>query len=41
MQIAAHEEKIPLDELYHICHIARDMMQGEHGVGRVIARPFV
>lgn len=41
MQIAAHEEKIPLDELYHICHIARDMMQGEHGVGRIIARPFV
>jgi len=41
MQIAAHEEKVPLDELYHICHIARDMMQGEHGVGRIIARPFI
>lgn len=41
MQIAAHEEKIPLNELYDICHTARDMMQGEHGVGRIIARPFV
>ncbi len=39
-QIAAHEEVVPLDELYNICRIARDMLQGEHGVGRVIARPF-
>jgi len=40
-QIAAHEEIIPLEELYKMCSIARDMLQGEHGVGRVIARPFV
>lgn len=40
-QIAAHEEVVPLDELYKACQIARDMLQGEHGVGRVIARPFV
>jgi len=40
-QIAAHEEVVPLDELYRYCEIARDMLQGEHGVGRVIARPFV
>ena len=40
-QIAAHEEKIPLHELYRICGIARELLQGEHGVGRVIARPFV
>lgn len=40
-QIAAHEEVVPLDELYKACRIARDMLQGEHGVGRVIARPFV
>ncbi|NLB19102.1 MAG: phosphopentomutase, partial [Syntrophomonadaceae bacterium] len=39
-QIAAHEEVIPLDELYRICEIARGLLQGEHGVGRVIARPF-
>lgn len=41
LQIAAHEQKIPLDELYRICQIAREIMQGEHGVGRIIARPFV
>lgn len=40
-QIAAHEEVVPLDELYNICTIARQMLQGEHGVGRVIARPFI
>jgi phosphopentomutase len=40
-QIAAHEEVIPLPELYHICAIARELLQGEHAVGRVIARPFV
>lgn len=40
-QIAAHEEVVPLDELYRYCRIAREMLVGEHGVGRVIARPFV
>src|SRR6267143_3584013 len=40
-QIAAHEEVIPLDRLYEICVIARDMLRGEHEVGRVIARPFL
>ncbi|MEL7602123.1 MAG: phosphopentomutase [Bacillota bacterium] len=40
-QIAAHEEVIPLDELYHICEIARDMLTGDNLVGRVIARPFL
>lgn len=40
-QIAAHEEVVPLDELYNICRTAREMLQGEHGVGRVIARPFI
>ncbi|MDI9442426.1 MAG: phosphopentomutase [Firmicutes bacterium] len=40
-QIAAHEEVVPLDTLYEWCSIARDMLQGKHGVGRVIARPFV
>ncbi len=39
-QIAAHEEVVPLEELYEICAAAREMLQGEHGVGRVIARPF-
>ena len=41
LQIAAHEDKISVEELYHICEIARGVMQGEHGVGRIIARPFV
>jgi phosphopentomutase len=41
LQIAAHEEVIPLEELYHMCRIARELMSGEHAVGRVIARPFV
>ena len=40
-QIAAHEEKVPLEELYEDCRIAREILQGEHGVGRVIARPFI
>lgn len=40
-QVAAHEEIIPVDELYRICRIAREMLTGEHNVGRVIARPFV
>jgi len=40
-QVAAHEEIIPLDELYRICRIAREMLTDEHGVGRVIARPFI
>jgi phosphopentomutase len=39
-QIAAHEEVIPLDRLYEICEIARRLLDGEHKVGRVIARPF-
>jgi phosphopentomutase len=40
-QVAAHEEIIPVDELYHICEVARELLSGEHAVGRVIARPFV
>ncbi len=40
-QVAAHEEIIPVEELYRICQIARDLLQGEHRVGRVIARPFL
>jgi len=40
-QIAAHEEVIPLEKLYEICEIARDILDGEHKVGRVIARPFL
>ena len=40
-QIAAHEDVIPVEELYHMCRIAREMLTGEHNVGRVIARPFV
>lgn len=40
-QIAAHEEVIPVGEQYRICEIARDLLRGEHEVGRVIARPFV
>ena len=39
-QIAAHEEVVPVEQLYEYCRIARDILQGEHGVGRVIARPF-
>ena len=40
-QIAAHEEVIPIDQLYAMCEQAREMLQGQHGVGRVIARPFI
>lgn len=40
-QIAAHEEVVPLEQLYEYCRIARDILKGEHGVGRVIARPFI
>ena len=40
-QIAAHEEVVPVKELYRDCEIARQMLQGNLGVGRVIARPFV
>ncbi|MDD4802689.1 MAG: phosphopentomutase [Syntrophomonas sp.] len=41
LQIAAHEEIIPLEELYDMCRIARELLSGQHAVGRVIARPFV
>ena len=40
-QIAAHEDYVPVKELYRYCEIARNILQGEHAVGRVIARPFV
>ncbi|WP_422444768.1 phosphopentomutase [Thermoanaerobacterium sp. DL9XJH110] len=40
-QIAAHEEVIPLERLYEMCRIAREILRGEHAVARVIARPFV
>jgi len=40
-QIAAHEEVIPLERLYEICEVARRILDGEHKVGRVIARPFL
>lgn len=40
-QIAAHEEVIPIPELYRMCEIARKMLDGRHRVGRVIARPFL
>ena len=40
-QIASHEEVVPIDELYNACKIAREILQDEHGVGRVIARPFI
>jgi len=39
-QIAAHEGVIPIEKQYEICRIARELLTGEHGVGRVIARPF-
>jgi phosphopentomutase len=39
-QIAAHQDVIPLEELYRLCQIARSLLVGEHAVGRVIARPF-
>ena len=40
-QIAAHEDIVPPEQLYEYCRIARKQLQGKHGVGRVIARPFV
>ena len=40
-QVAAHEKIIPLKRLYEICETARDILRGEHEVGRVIARPFL
>ncbi len=40
-QIAAHEEVVPLEELYAFCRQARELLQGEHGLARVIARPFI
>lgn len=39
-QIAAHEDVVPLEQLYEYCRQAREILRGEHGVGRVIARPF-
>lgn len=39
-QIAAHEDIVPIEKLYEYCEIAREMLQGDWGVGRVIARPF-
>ena len=39
-QIAAHEDVVPLEKLYEYCRIAREILKGEHAVGRVIARPF-
>jgi len=40
-QVAAHEEVVPVETLYEWCRIAREILDGEHRVGRVIARPFV
>ena len=40
-QIAAHEDIVPLERLYDYCRIARKLLHGKHGVGRVIARPFI
>ncbi len=39
-QVAAHEDIVPVEQLYEYCRAARAILQGEHGVGRVIARPF-
>jgi phosphopentomutase len=39
-QIAAHEDIVPVEQLYEYCRIARELLCGEHSVGRVIARPF-
>ena len=41
LQVAAHEDMIPLVELYDFCQKARQIMQGKHGVARVIARPYI
>lgn len=40
LQVAAHEDVVPIEELYKICEQAREIMSGEYGVGRIIARPF-
>src|ERR1043165_9279680 len=40
-QVAAHEEIIPVEELWRICAVARELMRGEHNIGRIIARPFL
>ncbi len=40
-QIAAHEDVIPVEELYRMCRVAREILRGEHEVSRIIARPFV
>src|SRR5438128_4001956 len=40
-QVAAHEEIIPIEELWRICAVARELMRGEHNIGRIIARPFL
>ena len=40
-QIAAHEDIVPVEQLYEYCQIAREILTGKHGVGRVIARPFI
>lgn len=40
-QIAAHEDIVPVEELYTYCEMARKLLQGEHGVARIIARPFI
>ena len=40
-QVAAHEDVVPIEELYHDCELAREMLTGDYAVGRVIARPFV
>ncbi len=40
-QIAAHEDVVPVEQLYDYCRMARDILKGDHAVGRVIARPFV
>lgn len=40
-QVAAHEDVVPLETLYSYCEAARELLKGKHGVGRVIARPFV
>ena len=41
LQIAAHEDDVPVEQLYDYCRTARKIMQGEHGVGRIIARPYI
>src|SRR5258708_28551779 len=40
-QVAAHENVIPIEELWRMCTIARELMRGEHNIGRIIARPFI